>query len=65
MKEITRVITLEFTLIEKVEEYDMWPKDGYKERIEKVFVEEGVDHALVTNIQDFIRDIEEDVDDKF
>ena len=62
MKELTRIITVQFTTIDKFEDYDteILTKDEHakyvKDDMERLF---KVDDVVVTNVQDFIRDCDE------
>lgn len=61
MKEVTRIMTIEFTTIGTVEdESQIIPKDDHVERIKTVMHELfDLDGVVVTKVQDFIRDCDE------
>lgn len=58
MDEITRVFTVEITFIEKGNAEDIIPKDDVKALMQKELKKYlNADDVLVTNIQDFIREV--------
>ena len=61
MKEITRIITVQITDIAKVNsEKDVHSKEEEAKAVAEMIKEElGVDDVVITNVQDFIRDVEE------
>ena len=58
MNEVTRIITVEITMIDKCQDLkDLKSKEQYKERFEQALKRDtGADDVVVTNIQDFIMD---------
>jgi hypothetical protein len=61
MKEVTRIMTIQFTTIGKLEdESQIIPKKEHAERIKEVMHDTfHIDDVLVTKVQDFIRDCDE------
>lgn len=62
MKEITRIITVEITEIVKLKDNEEYcSKDEAKRRLtEKLYQQFACDNVNVTNVQDFIRDEEQE-----
>lgn len=61
MKEVTRVITLNVTSIQLVnDEEELAYKGDVKDHVEQAMRALGADHCEVTDVQDFVRDLEED-----
>lgn len=60
MKEITRIVTMEVTQIVQVEdETEVMSREEAKQYIETSMKNyAGYDDVLVTNVQDFVRDLE-------
>jgi hypothetical protein len=58
MVELTRIYTVEITGIMKGKEKDIVPQDEAKVKIQNDIKEYfGADDVLVTNVQDFIREV--------
>ena len=64
MDEITRVFTVEITFIEKGNAKKLIPKEKVKALMQKDLKEYlDADDVLVTNIQDFIREVKDNGND--
>lgn len=64
MDEITRVFTVEITFIEKGNTKKLIPKEKVKALMQKDLKEYlDADDVLVTNIQDFIREVKDNGND--
>lgn len=55
MKEVTRITTVQITVIEKVADDYVPDKDKYSKELIEHLKGEGADDVVVLNVQDFIR----------